>query len=100
MPTAQGTEVNEMLNIRENVNEEELNVVAGGMVVDAYGLPEYNPSCPWEVVDNNTGALLGMFPVESEACQYGKSFGPDSYNAQEVDVATVLRLRANPQSAC
>ncbi len=83
-------EMKELTNI-------ELNSISSGMVVFAQGLPEYNPSCPWEVVDNNTGALLGMFPAECEACQYGDSFGPDSYNAQEVDTGTVLRLRANPQ---
>ena len=82
-----------MMNIREN----ELNSVNGGMVVLAQGLPEFDPNCPWEVVDNNTGACLGMFPTQDWACQYGRSFGPESYNAQLVDVATVLRLRACPQ---
>ena len=86
-------EIKELTNI-------EMSSISSGMVVWAQGLPEYNPTCPWEVVDNNTGALLGMFPAESEACQYGDSFGSDSYNSQEVDTATVLRLRANPQCGC
>ena len=80
------------------INEEELKNVSGGMVVFAQGLPEYNPTCPWEVVENNTGRLLGMFQTQDQACQYGKSFGPEPYNAQLVDVPTVLRLRQNPQS--
>ncbi len=80
------------------ISDEELSNVSGGMVVFAQGLPEYDPVCPWEVVENNTGRLLGKFPTQSEACQYGKSFGPESYNAQLVDVPTVERLRANPQS--
>ena len=82
------------------LNDSELENVNGGMVVFAQGLPEYDPSCPWEVVENNTGKLLGKFPTQAEACQYGKSFGPESYNAQLVDVPTVLRLRQNPQSGC
>ena len=83
----------------EKINENELDNVTGGMVVLGEGLPEYDPTCPWEVVENNTGKLLGKFPTQAEACQYGKSFGTDnSYNAELVDVPTVLRLRANPQA--
>lgn len=81
----------------KRVNDNELENVNGGMVVFAQGLPEYDPNCPWEVVENNTGKLLGKFPTQAEACQYGKSFGPESYNAQLVDVPTVIRLRQNPQ---
>ena len=81
------------------ISETELENVSGGMVVLADGqLPEYDPNCHWEVVENNTGKLLGKFPTQAEACQYGKSFGPEAYNAQLVDIPTVLRLRANPQS--
>ena len=80
------------------LRDEEINKVNGGMVVMAEGLPEYDPTCPWEVVENNTGRLLGKFPTQDGACEYGKSFGPESYNAQLVDTATVLRLRANPQA--
>ena len=81
-----------------NITDEELENISGGMVVNAKGLPEYDPDCPWEVVENNTGKLLGKFPTQDEACQYGNSFGPESYNAQLVDVPTVLRLREYPQA--
>lgn len=80
------------------VRDDEMNKVNGGMVVNAKGLPEYDPSCPWEVVENNTGKLLGKFPTQDGACEFGKSFGPDSYNAQLVDTSTVLRLREYPQA--
>ncbi len=78
------------------VNEQDLANVTGGMVVDARDLPEYDPNFPWEVVDNKACAVLGKFPTRDGACAYAKSFGPEPYNAQEVDTATVLRLRANP----
>lgn len=80
------------------IREDALNIIGGGMVVFAQGLPEYDESCPWEVVENNTGKLLGKFPTQAEACQYGNSFGPESYNAELVDVATVNRLRQFPQA--
>ena len=80
------------------IRDEALNNVNGGMVVFAEGLPEYDPTCPWEVVENNTGKLLGKFPTQPEACQYGKTFGPESYNAELVDVSTVNRLRQFPQA--
>ena len=80
------------------MSENEFEKISGGMVVNAKGLPEYDPNFPWEVVENNTGKVLGKFPDQGLACQYGKSFGPESYNAQEVDVATVIRLRTYPQA--
>ena len=82
------------------INNNELENIDGGMVVFAQGLPEFDPTCPWEVVENNTGMLLGKFTTQDNACQFGKSFGPESYNAQLVDTGTVLRLRQFPQSGC
>lgn len=79
------------------ISDEVLENISGGMIVNAQGLDEYDPTCPWEVIENNTGKLLGKLPTRDLACSYAKSFGPESYNAQEVDIATVLRLRANPQ---
>ena len=75
----------------------DLENVTGGMVVYAEGLPEYDPAFPYEVVENNNCRCLGKFPNQAAACEYAKSFGPESYNAQLTDVPTVLRLRANPQ---
>lgn len=81
----------------DKINELDLENVDGGMIVYAQGLPEFDPTCPWEVVENNNCRLLGKFQQKDEAIRYAKSFGPESYNAQETDVDTVLRLRANPQ---
>ncbi len=82
-----------MKRLAENTMEK----VIGGMIVYAQGLPEFDPSCPWEVVDNNTCAVLGKFPTECGACKYADTFGGNSYDGMEVDTQTVLRLRANPQ---
>ena len=79
------------------IPEDELKNVDGGMIVYAEGLPEFDPVCPWEVVENNNCRLLGKFTNKDDAIKYAKSFGPESYNAQETDKDTVLRLRANPQ---
>ena len=81
----------------EKILENDLENVSGGMVVYAQGLPEFDPNCPWEVVQNDNCRVLGKFPSQELACQYAKSFGPEAYNAQLTDIATVNRLRANPQ---
>ena len=79
------------------ISDDDLNNVNGGMVVYAEGLPEYDPLFPWEVVENNNCRALGKFPTKEDAIRYANSFGPEPYNAQETDIPTVLRLRANPQ---
>lgn len=81
----------------EKLMDDDLNDVSGGMVVNAQGLPEYDPAFPWEVVQNDNCRVLGKFPDQASACLFAKSFGPEPYNAQLTDVATVNRLRANPQ---
>lgn len=86
-----------MLDNTKALNPEDLEQVNGGMIVYAQGLDEFNPLCPYEVIENNTGKLLGQMPNHDLAVKFAQSFGPESYNAQDTDVATVLRLRANPQ---
>lgn len=81
----------------EKIMATDLENISGGMVVYAQGLPEFDPVCPWEVVENNNCRLLGKFTNRDDAIKYAKSFGPESYNAQETDIATVNRLRQNPQ---
>ena len=81
----------------EKISEGDLENISGGMVVYAQGLPEFDSFAPWEVVENNNCRVLGKFPTQELACQFAKSFGPESYNAQLTDIATVERLRANPQ---
>ena len=81
----------------EKLSDSELESISGGMVVYAEGLPEFDSGAPWEVVENNNCRVLGKFPTQDLACQFAKSFGPESYNAQLTDLATVMRLRENPQ---
>ena len=86
-----------MLNKGKALTNADLENVSGGMIVNAQGLEEYDPTCPWEVIENNTGRLLGKMPTRDLAYGFANAFGPEAYNTMEVDTATVLRLRANPQ---
>ncbi len=78
------------------ISDEELDTIAGGMLLDTTNTPEYDPDFPWSVIENNTGKVLGKFPTEGAAYYCAKSYGPEPYNAQKVDYETVLRLRLNP----
>ena len=82
-----------MLENKKILNEDELTNANGGLVVNAYGLPEYNPATPWEIIENGSGKVLGMFRTQDEACAYARSLGPNEYNAMLVDVWTVMDLR-------
>jgi hypothetical protein len=79
----------------KKMNDDELKDVNGGLVVYAQGLPEFNPACPWEVVDNGSGSVLGMFTSRDEACRFARSLGPNEYNAVEVDIYVVSNIRGN-----
>ncbi len=77
----------------KKMNENELNNVNGGLVVYAQGLPEFNPACPWEVIENGSGNVLGMFNSCDEACNFARSLGPNEYNALQVDIYTIQNIR-------
>ena len=79
------------------MNDNELNDVNGGLVVYAQGLPEFNPACPWEVIENGSGNVLGMFTSRDEACAFARSLGPNEFNAMEVDIYTVSDIRTKKQ---
>ena len=84
--------------MKKTLTLEEMEKVSGGLIVFSQGLPESDPDCPWEVVENNTGKLLGMFPTQDDAYCYAKSFGPEYYNTYLVDVNTVQNLRSYYQA--
>ncbi len=77
----------------KKMNENELNNVNGGLVVYAQGLPEFNPACPWEVIENGSGNVLGMFSSRDEACNFARSLGHNEYNALQVDIYTIQDIR-------
>ncbi|MCR5672480.1 MAG: bacteriocin [Lachnospiraceae bacterium] len=77
----------------KKMNDNELNNVNGGLLVYAQGLPEFNPACPWEVIENGSGNVLGMFGSYYDACSYARSLGPNEYNAAQVDIYTVMDIR-------
>ena len=80
----------------KKISDEELDNISGGMIFFSQGSPDYDPYLPWEVINNNNGAVLAKFSTRGEAVEYAKRFGPDSYNTMEVDWLTVDRLRKNP----
>ncbi len=82
-----------MMDNNKKIDENELQNTNGGLVVNAYGLPEYNPACPWEIIENGSGRVLGMFTTQDEACAYARSLGPNEFNAMPVDINTVMDLR-------
>ncbi len=87
------------MNDQNKIKDEELEQVNGGMIFNATGLPEADPFNPWEVLDNDNCAILARFPTRDAACEYAKRvYGSYSYNTQEVDLATVQRLRQNPNT--
>ncbi len=79
----------------KKMNDEELKDVNGGLIVYAQGLPEFNPACPWEVIENGSGNVLGMFASRDEACAFARSLGHNEYNAVEVDIYVVSNIRDN-----
>ncbi len=81
----------------KKMNDDELNNANGGLVVYGQGLPEFNPTAPWEVIENGSGRVLGMFGSRDDACAFARSLGPNEYNAMQVDIYTVTDLRNNKQ---
>ena len=77
----------------KKMDDNELNSVNGGLVVYAEGLPEFNQACPWEVIENGSGKVLGMFGSRDEACAFARSLGPNEYNAMQVDIYTIMDIR-------
>ncbi len=75
------------------IRDEEMKMVNGGLIVYAQGLPEFDQDCPWEVVENSTGRVLGMFPTQDAAYCDAKSYGDEYYNTYVVDTNTVMNLR-------
>ncbi len=83
----------------KKIPDQELEKVNGGMIFDATGRPEADPFNPWEVLNNDNCEILARFPTRDAACEYAKRvYGSYSYNYQEVDWATVQRLRSNPNT--
>ncbi len=79
----------------KKINDGELKDVNGGLIVYAQGLPEFNPACPWEVIENGSGNVLGMFASRDEAIDFACSLGKNEYNAMQVDIYIVSDIREN-----
>ena len=87
------------MNENKKVSDNELENVAGGMVFNATGTSEADPSRPWEVIHNNTGEILGRYSTQDEACQAAKRYKSGSrYDTMLVTREQVEYLRAHPQT--
>ncbi|MBR5375790.1 MAG: hypothetical protein IK139_00760 [Lachnospiraceae bacterium] len=81
------------------ISDDEVEEATGGMLLDTRGTEFYDPDFPYAAVNNNTGQIMGKFVTPQAAEDYANSFGKDNaYNAMWVDVATVRRLQANPNT--
>lgn len=82
----------------EALDDSDLDKVAGGMILDATGLPECVPGKPWEVIHNNTGEVLSRWGTQAEACWAAKQYNSGSpYDAQIVSIEEITYLRNHPQ---
>lgn len=81
------------------LNEQELENVAGGMILDASGwAEECDPTRPWEVIHNNTGEVLSRHATRDEACYCAKQYKSGSpYDTQICSREEVEYLRSHPQ---
>ena len=90
----------ELKNKVESVELEEndLEQVTGGMILNATGLPECDAARPWEVIHNNTGEVLSRWSTRDEACWAAKQYhSGSSYDTQIVSIEQVDYLRKHPQ---
>lgn len=80
------------------IDDEELDQVTGGMILNATGLPECEIGRPWEVIHNNTGEVLSRWSTQDEACYAAKQYNSGStYDTQIVSIEQVKYLREHPQ---
>ena len=82
----------------KKLTDSELDAVAGGMVMNATGMNECNPTKPWEVIHNNTGEILGRYATQDEACYAAGQYKSGSkYDKMLVSQEQVEYLRKHPQ---
>lgn len=80
------------------LDNDDLEKVTGGMILNAAGLPECDPSRPWEVIHNNTGEVLSRWSTQDEACWAAKQYhSGSSYDTQICSIEQVTYLRNHPQ---
>lgn len=87
------------MDTANKLNDDQLNEVTGGMVLDATGWQgECDPTRPWEVIHNNTGECLSRWRTRDEACYAAKQYkSGSSYDTQICSREQVEYLRAHPQ---
>ena len=85
-----------MDNMKNNkLTEDELENVAGGLIFNAANVPGYDQYNNWQVIDNNTGAIIKCFHTKGEAvdwtlAQYG---GSNPNDIREISLQDISNLR-------
>ena len=80
------------------IEDNELEQVTGGIILNATGLPECVPGKPWEVIHNNTGEVLSCWGTQNEAyCEAKKYNSGSKYDTQICTIEEVEYLRSHPQ---
>ncbi len=84
--------------MKNKLTNEELESVAGGRILDATGTPDlnmYNSYYNWEVIDNNTGAIIKSFHTKGEAIEWTRNtyggYNPD--DIRDISYNEVVKLR-------
>ncbi len=52
---------------KNRLADDEMEKISGGMLMDAYGTPDYDPVFRYEVINNNNGQILGKFRYPDDA---------------------------------
>ncbi len=85
-------------NLRNKLTDDELSGVAGGRILDATGTPDLyysNPYNNWEVIDNNTGAVIKSFHTKGEAIDWTRNTygGSNPDDIRDISYNEVVKLR-------
>ena len=77
------------------INDDALENIAGGLILNAAGMPGSDINNPWEIVDNKTGATLYRYNCKEAAIVDAvKKWGGNDYNdVRDVTQDEVIAMR-------
>ena len=83
------------MNEKDKLTDDSLDIVAGGRILNAAGMPDADINNPWEIVDNKTGATLYRYNCKEAAIVDAvKKWGGSDYDdVRDISQADVIALR-------
>lgn len=80
---------------KNRLSEDSLQVVTGGRILNAAGMPGADINNPWEIVDNKTGATLYRYNCKEAAIVDAvKKWGGQDYDdVRDISQEEVIALR-------